>query len=58
MAEDKRKGGAADRRKVAAGEEHEVAYFARKHGISKEQTLDLSSALETTAKRWMLRLRS
>jgi hypothetical protein len=40
MAEDKRKGGAADRRKVAVGEEHEVAYFVRKHGISKEQTLD------------------
>ena len=40
MAEDKRKGGAADRRKVATGEEHEVAYFARKHGISKEQMLD------------------
>ena len=40
MAEDKHKGGAADRRKVAASEGHEVAYFARKHGISKEQTLD------------------
>ena len=40
MAEDKRKGSAVDRRKVAAGEEHEVAYFARKHGISKEQPLD------------------
>ena len=40
MAEDKRKGSAADWRKVAAGEEHEVAYFASMHGISKEQPLD------------------
>ena len=33
--------GSADRRTVAAGEPHEVAYFAKKHGISKEQTLEL-----------------
>ena len=41
MADDKRKRGAADRRRVAAGEEHEVAYFAKKHGITKEQTVEL-----------------
>ena len=31
----------ADRWTVAAGEAHEVAYFAKKHGLSKEQTLEL-----------------
>jgi hypothetical protein len=34
----------ADRRTdgtVAAGEAHEVAYFAKKNGISKEQALEL-----------------
>jgi Protein of unknown function (DUF3606) len=41
MPDDKRKRGSADRRTVAAGEPHEVAYFAKKHGISKEQTLEL-----------------
>jgi hypothetical protein len=40
MADDKRKGGAADRRKVAAGEEHEVGLLRKEAGISKEQTLD------------------
>lgn len=32
MADDKHKRGAADRRRVARREEHEVAYFVRKHG--------------------------
>jgi uncharacterized protein DUF3606 len=41
MADDKHKRGSADRRTVAGGEAHEVAYFAKKHGITKEQTLDL-----------------
>jgi hypothetical protein len=41
MPDDKRKRGSADRRTVAAGEPYEVAYFAKKHGISKEQTLEL-----------------
>ncbi|QIG68360.1 DUF3606 domain-containing protein [Rhizobium phage RHph_Y3_56_1] len=36
MADDKSKRGAADRNKVAAGEPYEVAYFAKKHGLSKE----------------------
>lgn len=35
MADDKSKRGAADRRRVAAGEGYEVGYFARKHGIGK-----------------------
>src|SRR6188508_1066290 len=33
------KRGSSDRRTVAAGKAHEVAYFAKKHGLSKEQTL-------------------
>lgn len=37
MADDKSKRGAADRRQVADGEGYEVSYFARKHGITKEQ---------------------
>jgi hypothetical protein len=32
---------AADRRTVAASDPSEVAYFARKHGITTEQVLDL-----------------
>jgi hypothetical protein len=37
MADDKSKRGGADRRTVAGGEGYEVSYFARKHGISKDQ---------------------
>ncbi|MBB4272776.1 DUF3606 domain-containing protein [Rhizobium mongolense] len=37
MADDKSKRGAADRNKVAGGEPYEVSYFAKKHGISREQ---------------------
>ena len=37
MADNKSKRGAADRRQVAGGEGYEVNYFARKHGISKDQ---------------------
>lgn len=41
MADNKSKRGAADRRQVAGGEGYEVNYFARKHGISKDQAQDL-----------------
>ena len=41
MADDKSKRGAADRKRVAGGEGYEVSYFARKHGISKDQAQDL-----------------
>jgi hypothetical protein len=37
MADDKSKRGKSDRRQVAADEPYEVNYFARKHGITKEQ---------------------
>ncbi|MEZ2329053.1 DUF3606 domain-containing protein [Mesorhizobium sp. RCC_202] len=37
MPDNKSKRGAADRRQVAGGEGYEVNYFARKHGISKDQ---------------------
>lgn len=36
MADDKAKKGQQDRSRVAAGEPYEIAYFARKHGISAE----------------------
>jgi hypothetical protein len=36
MTDDKTKRGAADRSRVAEGEPYEVAYFAKKHGISAE----------------------
>jgi hypothetical protein len=36
MADDKSKRGAPDRRRVSANEPYEVAYFAKKHGISQE----------------------
>ena len=38
MADNKKARGKADRSKVAKGESYEVAYFARKHGISAAQT--------------------
>lgn len=41
MADDKSKRGGADRKRVAGGEGYEVSYFARKHGISKDQAQDL-----------------
>lgn len=41
MSDNKSKRGAADRRQVAAGEGYEITYFARKHGISKDQAQDL-----------------
>ena len=37
MADDMRKRGGPDRRRVAGGQTYEVDYFARKHGISLEQ---------------------
>ena len=37
MADNKSKNGAGDRRQVAAGEGYEIRYFARKHGIDKDQ---------------------
>ncbi len=41
MADDKKKRGAADRRQVAGSEGYEVNYFAKKHGISRDQAQDL-----------------
>ncbi len=41
MADDKTKRGGADRGRVAAGEGYEVGYFAKKHGISRDQAQDL-----------------
>jgi hypothetical protein len=41
MADDKTKRGAGDRRQVAAGEGYELAYFARKHGLTREQAKGL-----------------
>jgi len=37
MPDDKSKRGANDRSRVAAGEPYEVNYFARKHGLSREE---------------------
>ncbi|RYD21656.1 MAG: DUF3606 domain-containing protein, partial [Spirochaetia bacterium] len=41
MADDKSKRGAADRSKVAGGEGYEVSYFAKRHGISKDDAQKL-----------------
>ena len=41
MADDKTKRGAADRKKVSKSEGYEVSYFARKHGITKDQAIKL-----------------
>jgi hypothetical protein len=37
MADDKSKRGGQDRSRVAGGQQYEVAYFARKHGLSMEE---------------------
>jgi hypothetical protein len=41
MADDKGNTGGNDRRQVAGEEAYEVAYFAERHGISREQARDL-----------------
>jgi len=41
MSDDKANRGGADRGRVAGGEEYEVEYFARKHGISVAQAEEL-----------------
>ncbi|MDB5696218.1 MAG: hypothetical protein JWN21_1761 [Sphingomonas bacterium] len=41
MSDDKMNRGEPDRSRVAAGEEYEVGYFARKHGITAEQAREL-----------------
>lgn len=41
MADDKNKRGAGDRARVAGGEGYEVAYFADKHGITRQQAEEL-----------------
>jgi hypothetical protein len=38
MADKKSRRGAKDRRRVSASEGYEVAYFARKHGITAAET--------------------
>lgn len=41
MADDKTKRGAQDRSRAAAGQDYELEYFAKKHGISTEQARTL-----------------
>jgi hypothetical protein len=41
MADDKSNVGMQDRQRVAGGEEYEVDYFAKKHGLSADQVRDL-----------------
>lgn len=41
MADDTSNRGGQDRSRVAGGQEHEVRYFAEKHGISTEQAEQL-----------------
>ena len=41
MADSKTNRGGRDRGRVAAGQGYELGYFARKHGISRDQARDL-----------------
>lgn len=41
MPDDKTKRGAADRRKVAGNQEHEVSLIARKFGVSRKTVRDV-----------------
>jgi hypothetical protein len=40
-----------DRRKVAGGEPHEVQYFAKKHGISRDQAQRLIKRMGNNRKK-------
>ncbi len=41
MADDRSNRGGRDRSRVAAGQSYELGYFARKHGISRDQARKL-----------------
>jgi hypothetical protein len=41
MADNKSNRGGRDRSRVAAGQAYELGYFARKHGISRDQARSL-----------------
>lgn len=41
MADSKQKRGAGDRNRVSATQGYELAYFARKHGITRDQAKQL-----------------
>lgn len=41
MADSKTDRGGRDRNRVASGQGYELGYFARKHGISRDQARDL-----------------
>jgi hypothetical protein len=41
MPDNKRNRGGRDRSRVAAGQGYELGYFARKHGISRDQARSL-----------------
>jgi hypothetical protein len=41
MSDDKTKVGGHDRSRVSADEPYEVEYFARKHGISQQEALEI-----------------
>ncbi|MBV9528541.1 DUF3606 domain-containing protein [Sphingomonas sp.] len=45
MSDDTTNRGGRDRSQVAGGEGYELDYFARKHGISREQAQQLISSL-------------
>jgi len=41
MVDDRTKRGAGEQRQVAGGEGYELRYFARKHGLTTAQAMDL-----------------
>ena len=43
MADDRSNRGGRDRNRVAGGQGYELGYFARKHGISRDQARELIS---------------
>ncbi|GAB3428049.1 DUF3606 domain-containing protein [Niabella aquatica] len=45
MADDKTINDARDRNQVAAGEDYEVDYIVKKHGVSREQVLEAIKAV-------------
>ncbi|MGN7785821.1 DUF3606 domain-containing protein [Niabella sp. 22666] len=45
MTDDKTKNDARDRNQVAGGEDYEVDYIAKKHGVSREQVEEAIKAV-------------
>jgi hypothetical protein len=58
MADNKRKRGRADRRKVAGGQAYEVAYIAKKKGVSRAKVRQAIKKVGNSRRRIYAELRA